>query len=226
MYGGYSYIDRRYVPSEDDFIVLIWVKGKAKVEKLAEAVASESSVGTWTKIKTMNEKVFKEYRARIFKIIKVTEKSGFVYIAYPWEHFDQKNVLQFYAGVLGNLFGLKELEECYILDINFPKKYQKQFNGPEFGLNGCLPNKMFEYLMAEIPVIVSNLYEMRRLVEKNNIGAVAKENTPQGLKKAIEEAVNLDKEELKANIQKIKKIYNWEEQEKVLLKVYRDLNAN
>ena len=83
MYGGYSYIDKKCKPGKDDFIVLFWMDGHAKIEKLAEAVASESSVGTWTKIKTMNAKVFREYRARIFKIIKVTENSGFVYMAYP-----------------------------------------------------------------------------------------------------------------------------------------------
>ncbi len=136
MYGGYSYIDKKYKPGKDDFIVLFWMDGHAKIEKLAEAVASESSVGTWTKIKTMNAKVFREYRARIFKIIKVTENSGFVYMAYPWQHFDQKNVLQFYAGVLGNLFGLKELEDCYVLDVKLPEKYQKQFSGPGFGMEG------------------------------------------------------------------------------------------
>lgn len=87
----------------------------------------------------------------------------------------------------------------------------------------CLPNKMFEYLMAGIPVIVSNLYEMKRLVEFNKIGTVAKENSPEGLKEAIKEAVKLDKVELKINIQKVKAIYNWEEQEKILLDVYKGL---
>ena len=87
----------------------------------------------------------------------------------------------------------------------------------------CLPNKMFEYIMAEIPVIVSNLYEMKRLVEFNKIGTVAKENSPEGLKEAIKEAVKLDKVELKINIQKVKAIYNWEEQEKILLDVYKGL---
>ena len=87
----------------------------------------------------------------------------------------------------------------------------------------CSPNKMFEYLMAEIPVIVSNLFEMKRLVEDNNIGVVAEENNTKGLKKAIEEAVLLDQNELQKNIQKVKKIYNWEEQEKVLLEVYKEL---
>ena len=89
----------------------------------------------------------------------------------------------------------------------------------------CLPNKMFEYLMADLPVIVSNLYEMKRLVENNNIGVVAKENTPQGLKQAISEAVKLDKDKLNKNIQKVKQVYNWEEQEKVLLKAYKELEV-
>jgi len=87
----------------------------------------------------------------------------------------------------------------------------------------CSPNKMFEYLMAEIPVIVSNLYEMKSLVESYNIGVVAKENTPEGLKEAIKKAIKLDKQELQRNIQKVKEVYNWEEQEKVLLKLYEEL---
>ena len=87
----------------------------------------------------------------------------------------------------------------------------------------CLPNKMFEYLMAEIPVIVSNLYEMRKLVNRYKIGVVAKENSPKGLKEAIKEAMSLDRNELLENIKKVKKIYNWEEQEKILLEVYKML---
>ncbi|MEA3491296.1 MAG: glycosyltransferase family 4 protein [Campylobacterota bacterium] len=87
----------------------------------------------------------------------------------------------------------------------------------------CLPNKMFEYLMAEIPVIASNLYEIKRLVEDNNIGVVVDENTPNGLEEAIKKATLLDKEELYVNIQKAKEIYNWEEQESILLKLYEEL---
>ncbi len=65
---------------------------------------------------------------------------------------------------------------------------------------------------------------MKRLVEDNRIGIVAKENTPNGLKDAIQKATKLDKKELYLNIQKVKEVYNWEEQEKILLKVYRDIN--
>lgn len=136
-YGGYSYLDLKYKPDkETDFITLLWAKASTPIEKTAEAIAAESSVGSWTKLKTMNEFVWKHYRARVMWIGKVNDKSGFIKIAYPLEHFDTKNMLQFQASVLGNIFGLKELEELYIWDISFPRKYQKYFTGPKHGLSG------------------------------------------------------------------------------------------
>jgi glycosyltransferase involved in cell wall biosynthesis len=90
----------------------------------------------------------------------------------------------------------------------------------------CLPNKMFEYLMAEIPVIVSNLPEMKKLIENSCVGIVTQENTRNGLQEAIKKVTQLDKDELYINIQKVKKIYNWEAQEKVLLKIYKGLYDN
>jgi glycosyltransferase involved in cell wall biosynthesis len=130
----------------------------------------------------------------------------------------------------------KEYENIYFHNAVSPDVLLNYTSSADFGIlfyeNNCLnhyycsPNKMFEYLMAEIPVIVSNLYEMKRLVEDNKIGVVAKENTPQGLEEAILKASKLNKEELQKNIQKVKEIYNWEEQEKVLLDVYKELYAN
>ena len=125
-YGGYSYIDTRYEPTGNDFVVLLWARGSLPIEKIAEAIAAESSVGSWTKLRTMNDFVWTHYRARVFWIGKVGANAGFIKIAYPIEHFDVKNISQFQASVLGNIFGLKELEELYVYDISFPLKYQKQ----------------------------------------------------------------------------------------------------
>lgn len=136
-YGGYSYLDFKYHPDkENDFIVLFWAKADIPIEKAAEAIAAESSVGSWAKLKTMNDFVWTHYRARVIRIDKVDANSGFIKIAYPIEHFDSKNILQFQASVIGNVFGLKELKELYAWDISFPKKYQKQFTGPYAGLPG------------------------------------------------------------------------------------------
>ncbi len=129
-YGGYTYLEPDYKPTKNDFVVLFWMRGTKPIEVLAEAVAAESSVGTFTEIKTMNERVFKHYRAHVFEIKRVRDNAGFVKIAYPYAHFDAKNIIQFQASVLGNIFGMLELESLYICDIAFPQKYQKQFKGP------------------------------------------------------------------------------------------------
>jgi len=136
-YGGYSYTDLKYKPSsEEDFVVLFWARGSMPIEKIAEALAAESSVGSWTKLKTMNSFVWKHYRARVFWVAKTGKNSGLIKITYPIEHFDKKNVSQFQTSILGNIFGLKELDELYVLDVSIPLKYQEQFKGPLRGLEG------------------------------------------------------------------------------------------
>jgi len=88
--------------------------------------------------------------------------------------------------------------------------------------NYCSPNKMFEYLMAGIPVLSSNLLEMKRLVEKYNLGIVAKENTVGGFLEAVEQSLKQDYELTVNNVREARKLFNWEIQEKVLLKAYNE----
>ena len=64
---------------------------------------------------------------------------------------------------------------------------------------------------------------MKKIVQNYGVGIVSKENTVQGLEDAIKEVVKLNQDDLNNNIQKVKKIYNWEEQEKMLLEVYKEL---
>ena len=154
-----------------------------------------------------------------------------------FKSIDNKNAVIVFMGygTLENLIQKisKEYKNIYFHKAVSPDVLLDYTSSVDFGISTiedtclsyryCLPNKMFEYLMAGIPVIVSNLYEMKRLVESNMVGTVAKENTSDVLKEAIKEAVKLDKVELKINIQKVKAIYNWEEQEKILLDVYKGL---
>ena len=88
----------------------------------------------------------------------------------------------------------------------------------------CLPNKLFEYFMAGIPVIVSNLYEMKSLVEKYQAGIVSGSNSVQGFTKAVEESLNQDYLRMVENVKKTRKRFCWEEQEKKLIKIYKELS--
>jgi len=87
----------------------------------------------------------------------------------------------------------------------------------------CLPNKFFEYLMAGLPVITSNLYETRKIIEKYKIGLVAKENTTEEILNLIHDIDKFDIDTMRNNIKKISEIYNWGKQEKILLELYKKL---
>ena len=97
-----------------------------------------------------------------------------------------------------------------------------------FNVNNCLnnyycsPNKVFEYIMAEIPIIVSNLYEMKKLVENYKIGIVADEYSIKGLSEAIQKAILLNKDEMRENLRKAKINFNWENQEGILIKALNE----
>lgn len=89
----------------------------------------------------------------------------------------------------------------------------------------CLPNKLFEYLMAELPVVVSDFPEMARIVKKYKVGEVFDPAKPQEISRAINSLLNdEDKyQECKLNIKKVNQIYNWENEKKKLLGIYKEL---
>lgn len=86
----------------------------------------------------------------------------------------------------------------------------------------CSPNKLFEYIMADIPVIASDLYEIGRIFQLYGNGIIVEDGV-EDLRRAIESLGGDDIVRMKDSIAKMKKIYSWEEQEKKLLKAYKEL---
>ena len=76
----------------------------------------------------------------------------------------------------------------------------------------ALPNKLFEYIMAEVPVIVSDLPQMREIVEKYDVGFVVDLNEKNELINAIKKLTE-DKtfhESKKRNCRNAAQELNWE----------------
>jgi glycosyltransferase involved in cell wall biosynthesis len=84
----------------------------------------------------------------------------------------------------------------------------------------CLPNKFFEYAMAELPVLVSDLPEMRKLVEEYNCGVICESLTPEGVVKGVKELLNKDLEKLGKNARRMAEDHSWEAQEEKLINLY------
>ncbi|MFC2102958.1 glycosyltransferase [Bacteroidota bacterium] len=76
----------------------------------------------------------------------------------------------------------------------------------------ALPNKLFEYVMAGIPVITSDLPQMKKIVNDYSIGEVIEESSEDGLLEVINKW-DKDKEFyslLKENCRSAAKTLNWE----------------
>jgi ribulose-bisphosphate carboxylase large chain len=118
---------------------LLVVTYRLKVEEdvdflnTAGGVAAESSVGTWTRVKTEFKNIWEKLHARVFE---ADEKTGIVKIAYPLELFEPGNIAQLLSSVAGNIFGLKEVKNLRLMDLEMPAVYVASFDGPAIGMEG------------------------------------------------------------------------------------------
>ncbi len=130
-----TYIDLNYQPRESD--LLVWFRAEPPAGKdmryVADRIAEESSIGTWTDLKTLLPDIWEKLRARVYEI---DEKNKYVKIAYPLHLFEVKNMPAILASVAGNVFGMKSVEALRVLDIRFPKELVKEYPGPRYGVQG------------------------------------------------------------------------------------------
>lgn len=87
----------------------------------------------------------------------------------------------------------------------------------------CLPNKLFEYSFAEIPILASNFPDISMIVEKYNLGKCS-DLDPESIYRAIKEF------ELMEELPIINEndLYNlsWRAQEEKLVRMYKDIINN
>ncbi len=97
----------------------------------------------------------------------------------------------------------------------------------DMGLNYryALPNKLFDYIAAHVPVLVSDLPEMKRVVEEYGIGIVAQSRKPIDLANQIADFFE-DKEGYENTLKNVKKAAEklcWQNEEPRLLNLINSL---
>jgi len=85
----------------------------------------------------------------------------------------------------------------------------------------ALPNKMFDYIHAKIPVLVSNLPEMRKIVKDYNVGNILYDRSAKNLAKQLEEIAETPKS--KWDFETAITELNWQKEAGQLLEIYRNL---
>jgi glycosyltransferase involved in cell wall biosynthesis len=92
----------------------------------------------------------------------------------------------------------------------------------ELGLNYkyALPNKLFDYIQAKIPVLVSNLPEMKQIVLQYKVGEVVSERTPQAIAQQIKFILQ-NKVKYTKNIELAAIELVWEKEEPKIIELFK-----
>lgn len=86
-----------------------------------------------------------------------------------------------------------------------------------------LGNKLFEYLMAEKPCIVSDMIEMSNYVKKNGTGIVCEDTTAEALIESVKRMGDFDYKGFQERVESVKREYCWEKQEIIMIDAYKKL---
>jgi ribulose-bisphosphate carboxylase large chain len=135
-----DFVNLKYKPRGRDLVCLFKISpNKMSMEKAANTVALESSVGTWTKVE--NQEYVEKLRAKVFSI-----KKSYVKIAYPESLFEEGNAPNILSSIAGNIFGMKSVKTIRLEDVSFPKSILDGFKGARYGIDGIrkmmkIPNR-------------------------------------------------------------------------------------
>lgn len=85
-----------------------------------------------------------------------------------------------------------------------------------------LPNKVFDYIHTNTPIIASNIIEVKRVVEKHNIGIIIKNHSSDAIADAMNELIENTARlnEMKENCKRAGKLESWGKELDVLKKIY------
>ena len=89
-----------------------------------------------------------------------------------------------------------------------------------------LPNKLFDFIHAGIPVMASNLVEVKKIVTTYDVGKIIPSHQPEAIAQTVQSIFSDHQQyiSMKRNCEKAREILNWENEKKNLEKLYAFLN--
>ncbi|MHA2297545.1 MAG: type III ribulose-bisphosphate carboxylase [Candidatus Hodarchaeales archaeon] len=130
----HDFIDRDHKPRDDEIVALFYFEPSEgmSIDDVIGRIASESSIGTWTTLDTLDDRIF-EMRARAF-----WQEGNLLKVSYPLILWEPDNIPQLLSGVAGNIFGMKAVRNLRLIDLTLPIEFVKSLKGPNMGVEAHL----------------------------------------------------------------------------------------
>ncbi|MDP4130980.1 MAG: glycosyltransferase [Bacteroidota bacterium] len=91
-----------------------------------------------------------------------------------------------------------------------------------------LPNKIFDYLHAGLPVLVSRLVELEKVVNHYNVGSFIDSHEPKHIadciEKIFEDPIRLNL--WKKNTERVRQELNWENESKIIIDIFKQVERD
>ncbi|MDM1524163.1 glycosyltransferase [Empedobacter sp. 225-1] len=87
----------------------------------------------------------------------------------------------------------------------------------------ALPNKLFDFIQARVPILATNLPEIKKMVEEYNVGKVIINHEPKHLAETLQEILNEGKRSYQENLAKAAKELCWENEEIKLKAIFEQI---
>jgi len=87
-----------------------------------------------------------------------------------------------------------------------------------------LPNKLFEYIQSEIPVLTNPLPDCTALINEYKVGKVIPDWSVKSINEVVNDVLKEDLSAYQSHLKAAKKILNWEVEEQVLISAYKTIS--
>jgi glycosyltransferase involved in cell wall biosynthesis len=87
----------------------------------------------------------------------------------------------------------------------------------------CTPNKLFEFIVAGIPILANDLPELNRFVAQQGVGINLPLRTPKEISDAIDSFFSLDNIAYRLRAQSVSEKFTWDSQSEKLVNIYSAL---
>lgn len=130
-----------------------YIESYHPLARAAEVLAGEQSSGTFVPVPGETPELLERHGARVVALDELEEReapslpgaerppeagrvrAGRISVEFPLENFGP-SLPNLQAAVMGNLYELRELAACRLLDLELPVEFAERYPGPAFGVKG------------------------------------------------------------------------------------------